>query len=218
MNALRELFLDTSEAARRALAHPKVREAWEAPSALESFSVKGLAGHLLRGTGSVLVYLDREEPHGPVIGQAEYYASAVEDAEGSGSAPNLGSKLHRAIRARGEEASAGGHAAVVEEADRLIVALRQRLAAEREDRLVSVFKGMVLTLDDYLITRIVELVVHIDDLAASLDADLAPPPDAAIGVALEALVEVARYRHGDLAVLRALSRRERDDVEALRVL
>jgi hypothetical protein len=32
------------------------------------------------------------------------------------------------------------------------------------------------------------------------------------------LVEVARILHGDVAVVRALSRRERDAVEALRVL
>jgi len=32
------------------------------------------------------------------------------------------------------------------------------------------------------------------------------------------LVGVARIRHGDMAVLRALARRERDPVQALRVL
>jgi hypothetical protein len=32
------------------------------------------------------------------------------------------------------------------------------------------------------------------------------------------LVGAARHRHGDAAVLRALTRRERDDVGALRVL
>jgi hypothetical protein len=37
-------------------------------------------------------------------------------------------------------------------------------------------------------------------------------------VAVETLVEVARLRHGDTAVLRALSRRERDPADALRVL
>ncbi len=37
-------------------------------------------------------------------------------------------------------------------------------------------------------------------------------------LAIEALVDVARVRHGDLAVLRALTRRERDSSEALRVL
>ena len=36
--------------------------------------------------------------------------------------------------------------------------------------------------------------------------------------AIETLLEVARLRHGDLAVLRALARRERDPVRALRVM
>jgi hypothetical protein len=36
--------------------------------------------------------------------------------------------------------------------------------------------------------------------------------------AIDTLVEVARLRHGDTAVLRALARRERDSVAALRVM
>jgi hypothetical protein len=37
-------------------------------------------------------------------------------------------------------------------------------------------------------------------------------------LALNTLLAVARFRHGDVAALRAFSRRERDPVEALRVL
>jgi hypothetical protein len=36
-------------------------------------------------------------------------------------------------------------------------------------------------------------------------------------IAFANLVEVARVRHGDLAVLRAFTRRERDSVDALRI-
>ena len=75
-----------------------------------------------------------------------------------------------------------------------------------------------MTVDEYLRTRVVELVVHADDLAASVGvAPMAPRPETG-KIAIDALVDVARIRHGDLAVLRALARRERDPVGALRVL
>ena len=72
-------------------------------------------------------------------------------------------------------------------------------------------------LDEYLRTRLVELTVHIDDLAISVDVAPSVPAEA-YAAAMDVLVAVGRRRHGDLAVLRALTRRERDQVEALRVL
>ena len=42
-------------------------------------------------------------------------------------------------------------------------------------------------------------------------------PIDAVDLAIDALVSTARHRHGDLNVLRALTRRERDEVNALRV-
>ncbi len=55
-------------------------------------------------------------------------------------------------------------------------------------------------------------------LAVSLHLDLPDLPVEAAGLAITTLVDVARLRHGDLAVLRALTRRERDAASALRVL
>jgi hypothetical protein len=74
-----------------------------------------------------------------------------------------------------------------------------------------------MRLDDYLETRLVELVVHDDDLATSVDVPTELPGEA-LELAIDHLVAVARFRHGDLAVVRALARRERDISEALRVI
>ncbi|MFP5331913.1 MAG: hypothetical protein ACLGHX_06115 [Acidimicrobiia bacterium] len=78
--------------------------------------------------------------------------------------------------------------------------------------------GRLISLDDYLVTRLVELIVHSDDLAVSVGA--IPPAFSreATGAVIDCLVGVARVRHGDEAVITALSRRERDTVNALRVL
>jgi uncharacterized protein (TIGR03083 family) len=208
---IRELFLETSRVARGLVARPEIAERWDQPSALREFSIRGLSGHLYRATGSVSAYLDRGEPEGGSIDAAAYYAEAVGE-------PDVDSDLHRAVRQRGEEAAAGGRDALLRAWDDMIEGLTARLQAEPRDRRLSVFKGLVLTLDDYLITRLVELVVHADDLAVSIDIE---PPELAreaYSVAIDCLVNVARIKHGDGAIIRALTRRERDVVQALRVL
>jgi hypothetical protein len=204
-------FLATGRVAADLIASPEVAAAWDGPSALREFTVRGLAGHLLRATGSVEAYLARPEPSGEPIGAAAYYVQAVDE-------PDIDSEIHRAIRQRGEEQAAGGYESVVAEARAVLDRLAERLAAEPRGRVVRAYKDLVLSIDDYLVTRLIELVVHVDDLAVSVGLPVPELPAEATGLAIGALVEAARLKHGDVAVLRALARRERDEVEALRVL
>jgi len=197
---------------------PALEQSFDRPSVLAQFSVRGLAGHLRRAMTSVETYLDRPGPApgpGPVvdvISAARYYATvATADAD-------LDSEFHRAIRQRGLEAAPGSPVDFVLDWGETAGALIGRLEREPSDRLVQVYGDLVLTLDDYLVTRLIELVVHADDLAASLGVDPPALPPEATGLVVATLVEVARIRHGDGAVVRALTRRERDSVEALRVL
>lgn len=97
--------------------------------------------------------------------------------------------------------------------------LRARLAEEPAGRRVAVAHrpGKELVLDEYLRTRLVEIAVHTEDLALSVGVAVRSP-EAAVSMAIDLLVAAAVERHGDEAVLRALMRRERDLVEALRVL
>lgn len=67
-----------------------------------------------------------------------------------------------------------------------------------------------MLLDGYLQTRCVELAVHLDDLALSVDAPCRVP-DAALTVAVDVLVAAARDRYGDQAALHTLAKRERDE-------
>jgi hypothetical protein len=212
MNGVRTTFIDASLISRDLIASPDIARRWDEPSALELFAIRGLAGHLVRATGSVEIYLDRPEPTNSVpISAADYYAAAVETND-------LASDLHVAIRQRGEDMAAEGHAALVARLDATIERLRDRLEREPESRLMMVHKDLIVRLDDYLVTRLVELTVHIDDLAVSVGLDTPEMPPDALDVAIDNLVDVARLRHGDIGVLRALTRRERDQVEALRVL
>jgi Mycothiol maleylpyruvate isomerase N-terminal domain len=208
---IRNLFVRCSESACELASSEEVAHRWTRESVLPRFSVQGLAGHLFRATGSVEAYLDRDEPDGTAIDAAEYYRQAVGETD-------IDSDLHRAVRQRGEEAASEGHEALVRRWREMSQRLATRLAAESPDRKLRVFKDLVIGLDDYLITRIVELLVHCDDLALSIDVEPPKHPQPAYDAAIDCLVRVARLRHGDQSILRALTRRERDTVEALRVL
>lgn len=210
--SIRGSFLDAAEAARTVLADERVETTWDQPSALAHLSVRGLAGHLTRGVSSVDDYLGQGVPVGGEPVSAGAYFAAVIDTD------DLSAPVHVSVRTRGEQQAAGGHRALVADFDQRIARVRDRLEKEPRDRLVRVFNDLLMRLDDYLLTRIVELVVHTDDLACSIGEDNVHLPHEAVGLAIETLVDVARVRHGDLAILRALARRERDPVQALRVL
>lgn len=190
-----------------------LEERFEAPSALAEFSVRGLAGHLRRAMTVVETYLDQ-----PVTGDGAEALSAAAYYAGMPADRDPASDFNRAIRQRGLEAAPGrADDFPLEWADTAAQVI-SRLEREPADRLVQVYGGLVMALDDYLVTRLVELVVHADDLAVSLDVPAPALTPAATGLVIATLVDVGRLRHGDTAVVRALTRRERDSVEALRVI
>jgi hypothetical protein len=81
-------------------------------------------------------------------------------------------------------------------------------AADRAMHL-PVWGDWPLGLDDFVTSRLLELVVHADDLAASLGG---PPPElpaGAVDTVVTLLARLAVRRHGAASVLRALSRAER---------
>jgi hypothetical protein len=86
-------------------------------------------------------------------------------------------------------------------------ALTPRLRAEPADRVVGVAGGVcTMALDEYLRTRLVEQVVHLDDLARSVDREPWPLRSEAVALVLQIGVDVGRHRRGDAAMLRALYR------------
>jgi hypothetical protein len=63
-----------------------------------------------------------------------------------------------------------------------------------------------MRLDDYLATRIVEQVVHLDDLARTVGHDGWVLPAGAAELAIDVGVDIAVRRGGSTAVIRALYR------------
>ena len=205
---VRSAFLAVAGTAREIVALTVVALHWEEPSALPEMTVGALVAHLARAVTNVERSLEAAEPAGeePISGAA-YFAPVELRPRIPGS--TCGSA--RPPPRRRWSATGRCWARWTAPSRRL----RARLEGEPEGRLVKA-RDEVLRLDDYLRTRIIELAVHTDDLCVSIGR--ATPALPGVGVAIEALVEVAVLRHGELAVLRALARRERDPDQVLRVI
>lgn len=196
-------FLDTAEVASALLRSPALAERWEQPSALAQFRVSGLAGHLARAVFNVERWLAEQPRSGEIPVDAVAYFVA-----GPGPAPHLDDVVPRRIRELGEQEAAGGPTALAEEFDATRARLAARLPALPLDRPVAMF-GHILPLDQCLLTRLVELVVHIDDLSVSLGTPTPSVPPEAGDAVVVCLSRIAVARHGLVPVLRTLTRGER---------
>jgi hypothetical protein len=207
---IRQAYLDAAAIAVDLIGSRETGDKWNDDSVLPSFTVRGLAGHLARSILQVEWFLDMPQPDDPPVTAVQYYAelAGVDDVE---------SELNVGVRARGEETAGGGWARLYLDVGKVYERLRERLPAVPADTKVLAI-GRSLTVDEYLKTRLIELTVHVDDLALSLGLPAPALPEPATTFAIAVLVGVARARNGDLAVLRALTRRERDAGDALRVL
>jgi hypothetical protein len=197
-------YLDAAGQAVELLGRPEVAEAWERPSALAEMTVGGLAGHLayqIFSTDSALEEPASEQAPIPLL---EHYARAVWIG-----AP-LDGDVNTGIRTRGEGIAAEGARSLRERAGAALAGQRTRLAGLADDQAVFMPQtGWALSLGDFLTTRMVELVVHMDDLAVSVGLATPELPDTVFDPVLTLLARLAVRRHGQAAVLRALSRRER---------
>jgi hypothetical protein len=203
MGEVREAYVRAAVVAVGLLREPAVAAAWDKPSALADFTVGGLAAHLAAQVHNVPRALAAPRG-GPPVSLAEHYANV----------PWLGTDLDAetnvAIRRAGEEQAADGPSAVADGAAAVVDGLPESLAAEPADRVVHLpWTGWELTLDDLLVTRMMEIVVHADDLAVSVGVPTPDFPDSVLEPALALLCRLAVRRHGPVAVLRALSRAER---------
>lgn len=216
-SSIRLAFFASAAEARRLLADPAVGHRWGDPSALEQMTIGDLCGHLMRAATNVVRYLSEPEGAGGPLLDAPGYLLSIDGLSGP-EGPDLDSQLHSVIRHRAAVDAAEGAESVLARWDGAIEDLTRRLGAEPATRVVTVLDGRRMLVDDYLVTRLLEMLVHSDDLAVSLELPYPDFPSTAWHPVLECLTDVAIRRHGPLAVARAMTRTERDHVRALRVL
>jgi hypothetical protein len=200
------------------IGRPEVAARWDEPSALAEMTVGGLASHLAQMLAGPVGWLQA----GPDLAAGRTVVSLVEMYGRVRLDPDLGLADPVATTVR-EWASDGADAGAAD------VALAARSDLDRLGALLPgadpatpipsvLVDGIAMTLADYLRTRCVEFVVHGDDLAASIGVAPPTPLPAAADITVTTLMQLCRARAGDAAVIRALTRTERADPEALRAM
>lgn len=213
MTDVRATYLSAAATVVSIVADESTVACWDRESALQGMSVGVLASHLARSVLQVGWFLDGDVTGISLPVPAVTYYARLADTDSRASALNTG------VETRSAETAEQGPLHVAQQAQIALDRLRVRLPKEPGDRRVAVAHrpGEELLLDEYLRTRLVEIAIHTEDLALSVGVDVRAP-ESAVSAAIELLFAAARERHGDESVLRALARRERDPVEALRVL
>jgi hypothetical protein len=204
-----DVFLAAAESVRPLIAAPQVAAAWEQPSALAGMTVGGLTAHLVHGVASIETQSDKPVPAADPVDTVTYY---VPDADSDVASDSV----RDAVSVRSREQAQPGPAAVLKAFDGALKHLRIWLPAQGPDRLIRVPIGRCMRLDDFLVVRLVEVLVHGDDLAVSVGLPTPALTEGSSDALIALLLGMCRRRHGDTAVIRAFTRRERDTVDALR--
>jgi hypothetical protein len=204
VTSTRDAFVQAAASTDALLRDPAVAASWDSASVLREFSVAGLAGHLARQVLAVPRVLAQPVPADRPVSLLDHYARVTWIDTG------LDDEANVEIRRGGEGEAADGPAALAAKTGTTVGALRSALPAEPAGRLVRPsWVSWTLTLDDFLITRMMEIAVHSDDLALSAGVATPALPPSVLDPVLDLLTRLAANRHGPTAVLRALSRSER---------
>lgn len=201
-----ESWLTAAQSAVTLLAEPAVARAWDSDSALPGMSVGALAAHLAAqvvGVRDTILTPGRHSQDAPVPLLEHYHRSRW--VQGGPDDPS-----NTFIRETAAAAARPGHGSVLAAAQAALEEAAQLLAEEVEPAAVRL-PGWEwsLTFEDYLVTRMMEITVHSDDLAVSLGEEPPLLPATVLEPVLSLLVGLAVLRHGQAPVVRALSRAER---------
>lgn len=196
-------FLAAAQITLDLVADPAVERHWDADSSLERMTVGMLACHLGRQLVRAAEVLPVPATGPPVDGAADHYrrapwvlAESLDDPAND--------------RTRDESEAAAGFDAMVRRCREAFARADVLLRRDRARAVVTIpWQGWSLRRDDFLLTRLVEIVVHADDLACSVDVDTPTFPTEAFAPVLHLLADLATERHGQARLISALARAER---------
>jgi len=199
-------YLLAAESALRLIGRVEVAQQWDRPSALPRMTVGAVAAHL--GAQVLTVHaaltagegVTRELPV-PLLEHYDRVAWVRAD---------LDDDANVTIREGAERSATHGHDALVRQLDAALADLRLAFTSlELPPAVTMPWWDWSVSFPDYLVTRTMEIVVHSDDLATSVDLPTPPLPGEVEDPVLGLLVSLAVRRHGSLPLVRALSRAER---------
>jgi hypothetical protein len=200
----RDAFLAAAGVAAELLRRTEVAARWTHESACAGMTVGGLACHLASQFDNTVRLLSTGASDQQPIPLADHYAGAGWVGGTLDDEANVGIR-----EGSNEQAEAGPDALGALIARRLADLPAVLDAAGSDDPVLIPWQGWALTAHDFLVTRLMETVVHSDDLAASVGLDTPEFPVDVLAPVLDLLTGLAVRRHGATAVVRALSRPQR---------
>ena len=196
-------FLTAASIALELIRQPDVSEQWNRPSALPKLSVGALACHLGSQPLRVAELLATNTDIAPLSSADEHYGRAAWVRSSSPDDPINDRSVDEAEAALGDRALHNRVAAAVR-------AVQDLLASGAASEVILIpWQGWSLRRDDFLLTRLVEIVVHSDDLAHSVGIATPQFPEDVFAPVGGLLMRLAVRRHGQHAVISTLTRRER---------
>jgi len=201
----RSAFVAAAALVHELVSRPEVAASWTHESSCAGMTVGGLTRHLV-GQSTYAVSLLRADPTHPsdvpVLTLLGHYAAAPwinEDLDGDS---------NRFVREKsGAQAAEGPDVAVGLQA--AAVADLPAVLADPPAATFLPWQGCRLPTDDFLVTRLMEMVVHSDDLAVSVGIPAPAFGEAVLEPVLGLLSALAVVRHGQDAVVRTLTRPQR---------
>lgn len=182
---------------------PELAERWTAASVLPRMSIGALACHLGRQIVRADELLRQPTDSRPLPTAEDHYRRAAWVTSTSPDDPANDRTLDDAE-------AVDGIAALHRRAARSVDAVRELITDAGAEPVVLIpWQGWSLRRNDFLLTRMLEIVVHSDDLAVSLEVPTPKFPNEVFIPVVELLVALAAHRHGQSAVIGALSRAER---------
>lgn len=166
---------------------------WSRP-ALGDWNVKELVAHTLRAFTTIGYFLDNPRESIEIDSAADYYSTVL-------ALPGV----HAQVAERGRHAAAGLGDDPRDAVANQVTAVLDRLSSTSGDEIGATPAG-AMRLDDYLETRLVEVVVHDTDLCAAIGVSTGGPADAQLR-ALNTVLESAS-EHDRTRVLRSALGRE----------
>lgn len=190
---------------RTVVASHDVAAAWTRNSVLEGYTVGGIAGHVT-GLLERLRQVLEQQGTAPleVVRYTEWYGRTAETRDGR-------STLERRLIEAGEAAASPGPDALIASFDTTKDRLRERLADADGSLIVPLasIPGAGVWLQDFVRTRIVELVVHTDDLNVSIGRSPHSHAQEVWDITLGVLAQLAAVRYPPVEVVRAFARTDR---------
>lgn len=203
VDPLDDAFPIAASIARELISRVAVSARWEQQSALPKMSVGALACHLGRQTVRAADLLSQESDLPELESADEHYARAAWVRSASPDDPVND-------RSVDDDEAELGPAALIDRVDTALSQVQRLLAGGVAREVVPIpWQGWSLGRNDFLLTRLLEIVVHADDLAVSIEEPTPEFPEPVFAPVRDLLGRLAVRRHGQSAVISTLARSER---------